>query len=137
VISRGADQTRGWRGAVAAVAVLAFFAAVVVGWSSCGTAVAGLALPQAATSSHEGGERAAAPSQHFRSDSPVDHPSVKNAWMTRERPPSWPRLAPVAVWSLPNSLAAAGVPPDVIHSTAPAAKRANRDTLTQFCIARL
>jgi hypothetical protein len=118
--------------------VLAFFAAVVVGWSSCGTAVAGLALPHAAAAAPAGGERATTAGQHIRGDSPVDHQSAKNAWMTRERPPSWPRVAPVAAWlTMPKSLAASGVPPDLVHSTAPAANRANRDTLTQFCIARL
>ena len=119
------------------VAALGLLTAVVVGWASRGSAVAGVDVPST-TVSHGVGAHAAAARQHFRADSPLDHKSAKSAWMTRERPPSWPRLSAVSVGSaLPNSLAASGVPPDVTRSTAPAGMRANRDTLTQFCIARL
>ncbi|WP_077081791.1 hypothetical protein [Mycobacterium numidiamassiliense] len=133
---RGADRIRRWQSAIAIAAALGLFTAVVVGWASRETAVAGVALP--APRSHHASEQADVASQHLHSDSPLDHQSTKTAWLTRERPPTWPRLSPVSVWSpLPGSLATSGVPPDIARSTAPAAMRANRDTLTQFCIARL
>jgi hypothetical protein len=131
--------------AVALVAALGVFTAVVTGWAARGSSVAGAALPQPATVSqgaHAGpaqsAERAAAAGHSLRSDSPTNQKFTKNAWMTRERPPTWPRLAPEAVWSpLPASLVASGVPPGNAHSGTPAPAEVDRDLLTHLCVARL
>ena len=137
---RSAGQTRRWRFAIALVAALCVFTAVVTGWAARGSTVAGVALPPLATVSHAApvaGERAAPASDSFHSGSSVDQKFAKNAWMTRERPPTWPRLAPEAVWSaLPASLATSGVPPGDAHLGTPVPAPVGRDLLTHLCVAR-
>jgi hypothetical protein len=126
--------------AIAVVAALGVFAAVVTGWAARGSAVAGVALPQLAAQSQQA--HAAQPAEHapvsLHRDAPVDEKVTTNAWMTRERPPTWPRLTPDAVWSpLPPSLAASGVPPDNVASVPPTPALAGRDLLTHLCVTRV
>ena len=139
---RGALQTRRWRLAVALVAALGVFTAVVTGWAARGSTAAGVALPPPATASHaahvERADQHAAPAANFRSAAPLDQKFTKNAWMTRERPPTWPRLAPDAVWSpVPASLATSGVPPGDPHPGTATPALVDRDLLTHLCVARL
>jgi hypothetical protein len=144
VTYRGASQAR-WRIAIALAAALCVFTAVVTGWAARGSALAGVALPQLATASHEAqagpapaGEHATEAGHSFHSDAPLGQKFTKNAWMTRERPPTRPQLAPDAVWSpLPASLAASGVPPGSADPGDPTPALVDRDLLTHLCVARL
>jgi hypothetical protein len=72
--------------------------------------------------------------------SPTHQKPTKNAWMTRDRPPSWNRLSSQSVWSpLPASFAAglaSGFDPDGAHFGAPPTALGGRDILTQLCVAR-
>jgi hypothetical protein len=130
-------MSRRWRSAIVIVAALSLFA-VMTGWASRSSALIEVALPQPAaltqgTQAHAGAHSA---SQLSDTGAPV-HQNF-NAWMTRERPPEWPRVAPESVWSPgPNSLVAASVPPDATHTTAGPTARAHRDLLTLLCVARL
>lgn len=58
----GAGGARRWRLAIAVVATLGVFAAVVTGWAARGSAVPGVALPQLAAQSQE--THAAQPAEH-------------------------------------------------------------------------
>jgi hypothetical protein len=138
VTYRGAGKSRRWRSAIAIVAALCLFAAVITGWASRGSALIEVALPQPAALSQ--GAHAHV-SEH--SASQLSHPDTPvhqkfNAWMTRERPPERQRVTPESVWSLvPTSLVAWGVPPGNTHSIAYPAALADRDLLTLICVARL
>jgi hypothetical protein len=137
VTYRGPGKSRRWRSAVAILAALSLFA-VITGWASRSSALIDVAPPQPAALSQGAhahvGEHAE--SRQSRTDSPV-HQNF-TAWMTRERPPEWPRVTPESVWSpAPNSLAAWGVPPGNTHSTARPVALADRDLLTLLCVARL
>ena len=136
VTYRGAAASRRWRSAIAILVALSLFA-VITGWASRGSAVIEVALPQPAALSQ--GAHAHVGEHSARQLSHTDSPVHQNfyAWMTRERPPEWPRVTPESVWSpVPTSLVAWGVPPDNTHSTACPAL-ADPDLLTLLCVARL
>ncbi|WP_374022113.1 hypothetical protein [Mycobacterium sp. HNNTM2301] len=144
----GAPKDRRWRSAIAIVAALSVFCAMTAGWASRGTAVAGLGPPQQAVSqeaAHAGVDPARAhtrdistAAQHFSSDSaPTHHGTVKNAWMTRDRPPTWARSSPPSLGSpLPPSFTAAAFRLPRPPSRAPGAVPPDRDLLAQLCVAR-
>ena len=149
----GASTTRRWQSAMAIVAGLSLFAAVTTGWAARGSLLAGAALPQSAALSQET-LHVGVNAGHVR----VDHQSqlishvaygfssgssqtpqkpTKNAWMTRDRPPTWARLSPQSLRSpLPASFAALGFQPGRAQSRAPAAVCADQDILTELCVAR-
>jgi len=144
VTFRDTGKTRRWQSAIAIVAALSLFAAVITGWASRGSTVAGLAVPQTAALSqgaHVGvnvgraqlGDRSQSTSNLGHDSSPTHQKPTKNAWMTRDRPPSWTRLEPQSVRSpLPASFADLGIQLRDAHSSAPAAVAADRDILTQL-----
>jgi hypothetical protein len=153
VTFRGAGKARRWRSAIAVVAALGILAAVTTGWASRASSVAGTALTQPAALSqvalhvganpdhvHIGAQ--SRPISHvahgFSSGSPQKHQKpTKNAWMTRDRPPTWNRLSAQSVRSpLPASFATSGFQPGGARSGAPAAARADPDVLTQLCVSR-
>jgi hypothetical protein len=137
VTYRGPGKSRRWRSAIAIVAALSLFA-LITGWASQSSALIEVAPPQPAALSQGAhahvGEHSASRQSH--TDSPV-HQNF-NAWITRERPPEWPRVTPESVWSpVPTSLVVRGVPPGNTHSTAGPAALADWDLLTLLCVARL
>ena len=152
VTFRGGRRTRRWQVAIAIVAALTLFAAVTTGWAARGSAYASSALWQPATVSHQAShvgvqvdhlQRAdhAPPIDQFAhsssSNSPTHQKPTKNAWMTRDRPPTWTPLSPQSVLSpLPVSFAAQGLSPDVAHAVVPTADRSGQDILAEFCVAR-
>jgi hypothetical protein len=137
---------------IAIFAALSMFAAVTTGWASRGSAVAAAAVPQPpalSQATHAGvnaghvqlADRPHPTSYLVHGSSPTHQKPTKNAWMTRDRPPSWNRLSSQSAWSpLPASFAARGLasgpdPGGAQFGASPAA-RAGRDILTQLCIAR-
>jgi hypothetical protein len=69
--------------------------------------------------------------------SPTHQKQTKNAWMTRDRPPTWTRMSPHSIWSpLPASFAASEFQPAGTHSGAPVTHLADHDILTRLCVAR-
>jgi hypothetical protein len=57
--------------------------------------------------------------------------------MTRDRPPTWTRLTAQSLKTpLPASFVASVLAPGGARPRAPAAIRADRDILTQLCVAR-
>jgi len=152
VAFRGAGTTRRWQLAIAIFAALSVFAAVTTGWASRGSAVAAAAVPQPpalSQATHVGvnaghvqfADRPHPMSYFVRGFSPTHQKPAKNAWMTRDRPPSWNRLSSQSVWSpLPASFAARGLAsgfdPGGAQFGAPPTALAGRNILTQHCVAR-
>ncbi len=154
---RSAGKSRRWQLAIAVVAALSMFTAVTTGWalrSAHGIA----APPQPAAWSHATPSvglhvhraRFAVGSQPMshgvlrfsQGSSPTNHKPTKNAWMTRDRPPTWARVAPQLVWSpwsVTLSLWETAWAPTLgsrSGSGAPAAAIAGQDILTQLCVTR-
>lgn len=133
---------RRWWPAVAALAALCVLAAVTTGWASRGTAVTTAIVPQPASLSHgthgahlHHDERArSVVARGFSSDPSPAH-QKKNAWMTRDRPPTGTRIAAQAVRSPLPAVAPQCRPAD-IDARAPAAAPDDRDILTELCVAR-
>ncbi|OBH36198.1 hypothetical protein A5692_10510 [Mycobacterium sp. E342] len=145
----GTRRVSRWPSAIAIVAALGLFGAVTAGWASCGTAVAGVGLPQAAAQ-HQQTVQAGANAAPARADrvnpvaprfssgsTPAHHKTTKNAWMTRDRPPTWERSSPPSIGSpLPDSFAAAAFRLPDAPFRDPGAVPPDRDLLTRLCIAR-
>ncbi|MFY2859337.1 hypothetical protein ACOJVU_05840 [Mycobacterium sp. THU-M104] len=134
-------------------------AAVTTGWAARGTAVSTAIVPQRASTS-QGTHRAVDAQLHrdqraqsvvdaqlhrdqrarsvvddgFSSDRSPMH-QKKNAWMTRDRPPTGTRTATQVVRS-PLPAVAPYCRPGYINARAPAAAAGHRDILTQLCVAR-
>jgi len=150
VAVRGVGTTRRWRLAIAILAALSVSAAVTTGWASRGPAAAAAAHPPALSQvTHAGanagqvqhGDRAGPTSYLVHGSSPTHQKPTKNAWMTRDRPPSWNRLSSQTAWSpLPASFAAwalaSGFDPGGAHFGATPTALADRDILTQLGVAR-
>jgi hypothetical protein len=144
----GAGKTRRWQLAIAAVAALSLFTAVTTGWASRGAMLAQVAAPLPAALSHGThvgvnvgharlGDRSQPTSDLAHGSSPTHQKQTKNAWMTRDRPPTWTRMSPNSIWSpLPASFAASEFRLAGTHSAAPVADLADQDILTQLCVAR-
>jgi hypothetical protein len=83
------------------------------------------------------GDRSHPTSYLAHGSSPTHQKQTKNAWMTRDRPPTWTRMSPNSTWSpLPASFAASEFRLAGSHSTAAVAALADQDILTQLCVAR-
>jgi hypothetical protein len=157
VTLRGAGKARRWRSAIALVAALGLFAAVTTGWASRTSSLAGTGLPQPAALSqvalHVGADAAhvhigdqSRPTSHVGQgfgqgfsvgSSPTHQKPTKNAWMTRDRPPTWTRLSAQSVRSpLPASFAASGLQPGAAQAVAQKAGSGGQDILTELCVAR-
>ncbi|ORV54008.1 hypothetical protein AWC03_18935 [Mycobacterium europaeum] len=146
----GACRVSRWPSAIAITAAICLFGAVTAGWSSGGTAVAGVGVPQASALStqtvHAGADAApvqahgaSAVAPRFSSGSAPTHHNkfTKRAWMTRDRPPTWARLIPPSIGPpLPDSFAAAAFWAPGTPSRDPGAVPPDRDLLTRLCIAR-
>ena len=152
VTFRGAGKTRRWRSAIAIVAALSLFGAVTTGWAARGSVFATAALPQPAALSH-GTPTAGVdfgylqPDDHSQptslfarsatSGNSTHQKPTKNTWMTRDRPSTWTPLWPQTVRSrLTASFAMSGCPPGTARVVAPPSAPADRDILTQLCVAR-
>ena len=151
---RSANKSRRWHLAIAVVAALSIFTAVTTGWA-LRSAHGITAPPQPAAWSHATpnvGLRVhraqsavgSQPTSHgvlrfSQGSSPTNHKPTKNAWMTRDRPPTSARVAPQLVWSpWPSAWETAWAPTlgSQSGSAAPAAATAGQDILTQLCVAR-
>jgi hypothetical protein len=143
---RGAGQPRRWQSAIAIVAGLSLFAAVIAGWAERSQlAVAALLQPAASSQATldvgvnvgqvQFGDGSRPTSHLDRGSSPTNQqPYKRGVWMTRDRPPTWAHSAPQLVRSpWPVSLVASGFQPGHVHSGAPLA---DQDILTQLCVAR-
>jgi len=134
-------KSRRWRSAIAIVAGLSLLAII-----GCWALRSGFAAPttaQPATLSHVTEAVGTnhfdrLPSQVVSSGSSHTHQvRYTNAWITRDRPPTWARSTPQAFRSQwPISLAALRCRP-IAHSGAVVGAFANQDILTQVCVARL
>lgn len=136
---------RRWWPAAAALIALCVLAAVTTGWAARGTAVSAAIVPQPASTS-QGTHRAVDAQLHrdqrahavvddgFSSDRSPMH-QKKNAWMTRDRPPTGTRTATQVVRS-PLPAVAPYCRPGYINARAPTATAEHRDILTQLCVAR-
>ena len=144
----GAGKTRRWQLAIATVAALSLLTAVTTGWASRGTTLTQVASPLSAASSHathvdvnsghvQPGDRTQPASHLAHGSSPTHQKQTKNAWMTRDRPPTWTRMSPHSTWpALPASFAVpefrlSGAPPG-----APATDFVDQAILTRLCVAR-
>jgi hypothetical protein len=143
----GAGKTRRWLLAIATVAALSLFTAVTTGWASRGTMLAqgAASLPALSHGTHVGvnvgqaqlGDRSQPTSYLAHGSSPTHQKQTKNAWMTRDRPPTWTRISPHSTWSaLPASCAVSEFQPAGAPSGAPVTDFAGQDILTQLCVAR-
>ncbi|MCV7049132.1 hypothetical protein H7H82_00665 [Mycobacterium heidelbergense] len=143
----GAGRTRRWQSSIAIVAALSLFVALVAG-SALRPQFAAAALPEPAAWSqtpdvgghahlHERQTVAQLPHAAWRGSAPAHKKPFHSMWMTKDRPPTWSRLSPQSVRSpLAPSFAALGFQPCGAQPRAPAAVRADRDILTQLCVAR-
>lgn len=133
-------MTRRRRSAIAIVAALGAFVALVAG-SALRPQFAAAALPEPAAWSAgvpvagphaaQGELRASAPA------APTDKKPFHTTWMTKDRPPTPGRLSPPSVGSpLPVSFTAFAFRPRGARPRAPAALEADPDILTRFCVAR-
>ncbi len=131
---RGGGITRRWRSAIAVVAALSAFVALVAG-SALRPPSAAAALPEPAAWSQTTPDAGA----HASHDStPTNKKPFHTTWMTKDRPPTPGRLSPPSAGSPhPVSFAALGFQPRGTLPRAPAAVRADPDILTRFCVARL
>lgn len=143
-----AGKTRRWQSAIAIVAALSLLTAVTTGWASRGTMLAQVASPLPAALSHanhadvntghvQPGDRTQPASYLAHGSSPTHQKQTKNAWMTRDRPPTWTRVSPHSTWSLlPASFAVSEFQPPGAPCGAPVTDFAGQDILTQLCVAR-
>lgn len=125
---------------------LCVLAAVTTGWAARGTAVVAAVVPQPASVSQgthlavdthppHGDQRArSVANDGLSGDSSPTH-QKKNAWMTRDRPPTGSRIAAQAVRS-PLPAAAPRRQPGYLDTRAPVPAPGDRDILTQLCVAR-
>jgi hypothetical protein len=137
---------------IAIVAALSLFVALIAG-SSLRPRLAAAALPEPAAWTHgtQSVQAHANQMQHHAGAQQISHrghgfspgstPTNKkpfhSMWMTRDWPTSWTHLSPESGWAaLPASFAASEFQPGGAHWAAPAAAPANRDVLTQRCVAR-
>jgi len=149
----GVGETRRWQSAIAVVAALGVFVALAT-TSALRPTLAPSAPPEPAAwsagiadaSTHAGllqGRFSAIGQPTLgtsRSAAPVNKTNTKPlhiGWKTKERPLTWNRLSAQSVLSpVPLSFTPIGFAPDGAQSRAPATVRADRDILTDFCIAR-
>ncbi len=133
-------MTRRWRPAIAIVAALGAFVALVAG-SALRSQFAAAALPEPAAWSagiplagaHAGQGQLRTPGPA----APTGKKPFHSTWMTKDRPPTPSRLAPPSVGSpLPVSFAALGFQPCGAQPRAPATVAADPDILTRLCVAR-
>lgn len=132
------------------MAALSVLAAVTTGWAARGTAVSTAIVPQPASLSHEtlshethggGGvhlhrdERTRSVVAHGLSSDRTPSHQKKNAWMTRDRPPTGTRIAAQAVRT-PLPVVVPQCRPGEIDARAPAGAPDDRDILTELCVAR-
>lgn len=132
-------MTRGWPSAIAIVAALGVFIALVAG-SALRPQYAAASLPEPAAWSSGGPVVGAHADQGQLRISgpaaPADKKPFVTTWMTKDRPPTPGRLSPPSVGSpLPVSFTALGFQPHA-RPRAPAAVAAYPDILTRFCVAR-
>jgi hypothetical protein len=154
---RGASGRLRWQLAIAIVAALSLFVALIAG-SSLRPKFAAAALPEPAAWTHATpGAQAhasqmqlhpvAQPNSHLDqgfspTTTPPQHKPFHSMWMTRDRPSTWAHLAPQLAWSpWPVSLSPWETAwPVALGSQSgcaqPAAVIAGRDILTQLCVAR-
>ncbi|OBG32525.1 hypothetical protein [Mycobacterium sp. E3198] len=137
---RAGGATPRWRSAIAVVAALGAFAALVAG-SSLRPQFAAAALPEPATWSSVvpvvGAQAGHGQPRASRPWAPTGKKPFHSTWMTKDRPPTPGRVSPPSVGSpLPVSFTALGFQPRGARPRAPAAVRADPDILTRFCIAR-
>jgi hypothetical protein len=153
VTFRGADGTRRWQSAAAVVAALSLFVALVTG-SALRHKFAASELPEPAAWSQQMPNGMHADLTHPHSSPTVGHAAhatlwdtaptnktntkpFRTTWMTKDRPPTWGRSSPQSVLSpVPLSFTPLGFHPEGTQTRAPAAVRADRDILTQLCVAR-
>jgi hypothetical protein len=129
----GVGRNRRWRSAIAIVAALSLFGALTTGWAARGSILVTAALTHPVAVSHSAGSLDQAVG-HAQPDAPTQK-SIKHAWMTHDRPPTWSPLSPESVrLSLPASFTDSGI--RAAQSVAARAAPADRDTLTRLCIAR-
>jgi hypothetical protein len=133
-------MTRRWRSAIAVVAALGAFVALVAG-SALRPQFAAAALPEPAAWS-AGIPVAGAHASHGEPrasghSAPTDKKPFHTTWMTKDRTPTPSRLPPPSAGSpLPVSFTALGFQPRGAQPRAPTAAEADRDILTRLCIAR-
>jgi hypothetical protein len=146
---------RRWRAAIAVVAALSLFTAVLGCWSLQSRLAAAAAQRPAASAQgtldscqvkFDAGSQRSTHVGHGPSCGAglTKHTAFKSAGMKRDRPPSWARLSPQSVWAQlpiawslrPITLATLGFHPDDTHSGVPVAALAVPDILTQFCVDR-
>lgn len=147
----GTAKPRRWQSAIAIVAALSLFAAVTAGWALRSGLAAAAVLQPAAWSQgnsdigvdvgHLQFAHDSQPTNHLdHGSSPTRQKPFRNAWMTRDRPPTRTGSAPQSVWSpLPVSStrwAPLGFQLGEARSRAPAAALADQDILTRLCVAR-
>ena len=147
---RSAGRTRRWQSALAIVAVLSLFVALIAG-SSLRPQLAAAALPEPAVWTHgaQGVQPHASQVQLHAAAQPVSHldhgfsPGSTNKkpfhsmWMTRDRPTDWTDLSPHSGWlALPASFAASEFQPGGAHRAASAAAPLNGNVFTRLGILR-
>jgi hypothetical protein len=152
VILRGAGTTRRWWLAIAIIAALSVFVALVAG-SSLRPQFAAAALPEPAAWIHathdapaHAGQRqhAAAAYSHSQPEHgfvtgplPTNNKTFLSMWMPRAVPTNWSAASHHSDWlALPASFAASACPLGGAAEAASAATPVNRDTSTLLCIVR-
>jgi len=142
-----AGKKRRWQPAVAIIAALSVFIALVAG-SSLRPQFSAAQLPEPAAWSHntaDVGAPAAHHSAHAVAEihSPHSTPLKKpfhSMWMTHDRPASWTRMAPQSPWpATPISVTVSGFQPRGTQCDARANPHQGQDLediLTLLCVAR-
>lgn len=148
---RGAGMARRWRLAIAMIAALSAFVALVAG-SSLRPQFAAAALPEPAAWTHATHDAPAHAGQRQHSAAayshghqvhgfvtrslPTNNKTFLSMWMPRAVPTNWTAVSPHSDWwALPASFASA-CPLGGTAEAASAATRANGDTSTLLCIVR-
>ncbi len=118
-------QIRWWRLAIAMVAALSLFTAVITGWAWRGVTPDPVHAVATATAAHSQPEA--------QGSSPTHALPTKHAWMARERPQTRTPLSPPSDWS---TWPASADPSDGACRGAPATAADDPDILTLLCINR-
>ncbi|OBH03073.1 hypothetical protein A5696_09465 [Mycobacterium sp. E2699] len=136
---------RRWRLAIATVAALSLFVALIAG-SSLRPQFAAATLPEPAAWTHAThavraqtgpAELRAAAHDFSPGSTPTDKKPFHSMWMTRDRPATVIHLSPQTGWlALPASFGASKFPPDGVRWAAAAPAPDDRDVLTRLCVAR-
>jgi hypothetical protein len=138
-------KPRRWQSAIAVVAALSLFTAVLGSWILQSRLAATALMQPASSQGTPGVGTDMGQVQLGHASAPTTHAAFKSPGIKRDRPPNWARLTPQSVWAAlpvlwwlrPKIMAAWEFQPAGTHRGASmAAALGVRHILTRLCVAR-